>query len=304
MIFGSLTLLSILSIVLSSSFNDDNAYFNGPWRKSLDSCWTQSTSDCNRVLTTAHGGEWNVTFPYDSFPAMETAYYDEADAVKGDFRVAKDNIGVVMHSSPVEFYESINCRGKYVEDMTSDECSRCQMEVTQYTFMTVPYFLSWAGDKVNVMFCVKQSKDIPRAITTLLENNASHRAFLEVHVNDLLALEVNDVPHWDEVYYVAEMSDKDQFESMLSASDKMRQRAFLLEFHDWENWEGIAEDVATAKAAGFRTFAATHDNPITATVENHLNLYNTGIDVAYTYNLTNAVQARKIINTQNKVVPP
>ena len=32
-----------------------------------------------------------------------------------DFRVSKDNIGVVMHSSPVEWYESINCRGKYVE---------------------------------------------------------------------------------------------------------------------------------------------------------------------------------------------
>lgn len=34
-------------------------------------------------MTCAHGGEWNVTYPYDSFPAMENAWNDGADAVKG-----------------------------------------------------------------------------------------------------------------------------------------------------------------------------------------------------------------------------
>jgi hypothetical protein len=110
-----------------------------------------------------------------------------------------------LSGSPVEFYESINCRGKYVEDMTAEECSQCQMEITQYTFNTVPGLLAWAEDKVNVMFCVKRSQDIPRAITSLLENNAEHRAFLEVHVGDYLALMMNNVPQWDEVYYVVEM---------------------------------------------------------------------------------------------------
>lgn len=117
-----------------------------------------------------------------------------------------------MHSSPVEIYESINCFGKYVEEMTSDECAQCQMEVTDYTFMKVPDFLAWANDKVNVMFCVKESRDIPRAITTLLENNASHRAFLEVHVDDLLNLEKNQVPYWDQVYYVAELKSKNDYD--------------------------------------------------------------------------------------------
>lgn len=115
-------------------------------------------------------------------------------------------------NSPVEIYESINCYGKYVEEMTSDECHKCQMEITDYTFMKVPDFLAWTGDKVNVMFCVKKSTDIPRAITTLIENNATHRAFLEVHVNDLLQLEINQVPHWDEVYYVAEAGGKDDLQ--------------------------------------------------------------------------------------------
>lgn len=82
------------------------------------------------------------------------------------------------------------------------------MEITKYTFMTVPEFLAWASEKINVMFCVKEATDIPRAITSLIENNATHRAFLEVHVNDLLQLETNQVPYWDQVYYVAEASGK------------------------------------------------------------------------------------------------
>lgn len=255
-------------------------------------------------MTCAHGGEWNVTFPYDSLPAMEQAYADGADAVKGDFRVAKDNIGVVMHSSPVEIYESLTCHGKYVEEMTSEECSKCQMEVTQYTFMTVPDFLAWANDKVNVMFCVKESTDIPRAITTLLENNASHRAFLEVHVNDLLALEANQVPYWDQVYYIAELGQKEDLEKMLSSSPIMKKRSFLLEFNNWDTWDDLETDIQRAESSGFRTFAKSNGNAVTATVNNHMKLYNAGFDVAYTYNLTNAVIARQTVNTENNISPP
>lgn len=77
-----LILFISLFILGKASLNkDDDDYSNGPWRKSLDSCWTDPS--CKRVMTCAHGGEWNVTFPYDSFPAMETAFNDGADAVKG-----------------------------------------------------------------------------------------------------------------------------------------------------------------------------------------------------------------------------
>ena len=58
--------------------------YDGPWRKSLDgegACWTDRS--CSRVMTVAHGGEWNITFPYDSMPAFVQAYEDGADAVKG-----------------------------------------------------------------------------------------------------------------------------------------------------------------------------------------------------------------------------
>lgn len=62
-------------------------YSEGAWRKSLDgegSCWTDRT--CERVLTTAHGGEWDLQNPYDSMPAFERAYNDGADAIKGGTR--------------------------------------------------------------------------------------------------------------------------------------------------------------------------------------------------------------------------
>ncbi len=34
-------------------------------------------------MTTAHGGEWNFKYPYDSMPAFQRAFDDGADAVKG-----------------------------------------------------------------------------------------------------------------------------------------------------------------------------------------------------------------------------
>lgn len=209
-----------------------------------------------------------------------------------------------MHSSPVEIYESLNCHGKYVEEMTSEECSQCQMEITEYKFQTVPQLLSWAENKINVMFCVKESKDIPRAITTLLENNASHRAFLELHTDDFLALEGNQTPSWDQVYYVIELKSRDDYNKVMQATEMQRKRGFMLEFNDWDTWDTIESDVAAAEALGYRTFGPTRANSIGATVDDHLRLYNTGIDVAYTYNLTNAVTARIEVNKKHRITPP
>lgn len=97
---------------------------------------------------------------------------------------------------------------------------------------------------------------------------------------------------------------------MLSASDTLRSRTFLLEFIDWEQWgDDYAADITSlgiepAERAGFRTFAATHDNAWAATTRNHVELYELGFDVVYTYNLTNAVEARKLANLKQRVVPP
>lgn len=217
--------LSVWLLGVSAAASDD-PYFDGEWRSSLTGCWTDPT--CNRVMTVSHGGDWNYQYPYDSQPAFERAYMNSADAVKGDFRVTSDNIGVVMHSSPVKFYESFNCYGKKVEEMTAEECTQCKMAYTNYTFTTgmcdllpftyilitdsedtvVPDMLAWAKDMVNVMYCVKESGDIPRAITTIIENGAQDRAFLEISVSEMLDIATAS-DGWDEVYYVIELKHHD-----------------------------------------------------------------------------------------------
>jgi hypothetical protein len=62
-------------------------------------CWTDAA--CNRSLIVSHGGDWNLVAPYDSLAAFERAFDKGADCVKGDFRVAQDDVGVVAHSSPI-----------------------------------------------------------------------------------------------------------------------------------------------------------------------------------------------------------
>lgn len=177
--------------------------------QTLDVCWTDLS--CNRVMTIAHGGDWNLTFPYDSLPAFNKAFEEGADAVKGDFRVSSDNIGMVMHSSPILIYESFDCFHKKVEEQTAAENAACHMLNTTYTFQPVPDVLKWADEKVNFMFCVKENTDIPRAITTLIENNATHRAFLEIGVQDMLNTVSSNLEGWEEVYYIIEVHNTGDF---------------------------------------------------------------------------------------------
>lgn len=255
-------------------------------------------------MTTSHGGDWNLEYPYDSLGAFQRAWENGADAVKGDFRVSGDNVGMVMHSSPIEWWESIPCHGKKVEEMAAKECEQCTMALTKQTFISVPTFLSFASDKINIMLCVKESRDIPRAIETVVENNATTRSFLELGTDDFLSVQTKNMPNWDKVYYVVELRSSDDITRILSSPQEISSRMLLAEFIDWENWgESLQNDINRVKAAGFRTFAATKSNFITATVENHLKIYFMGFDVAYTYNLENAVTARKQVNEKNGITP-
>ncbi len=68
---------------------------------------------------------------------------------QGDYRVSKDGHGVVVHSSPLHVYESINCRGKRVEDMLLADIVQCQMELTHFHFISARSLLDWANGKVS-----------------------------------------------------------------------------------------------------------------------------------------------------------
>jgi hypothetical protein len=145
------------------------------------------------------------------------------------------------------------------------------MIYTDYTFSTVPEVLSWAAETINFMFCVKETHDIARAITTLIENNATHRAFLEISVSEMLDVVVAEaLEGWESVYYVINMHTPEELNRILSSSPEILKRTFLFEFNEWEQWDSLEENIALAKEAGIRTFAATKDNGLMATVDNHL----------------------------------
>ena len=80
----------------------------------------------------------------------------------------------------------------------------------------------------------------------------------------------------------------------------------FLQLNNWDDWrsEDITSAVSAVHSMGLKAFAATRSNFYTATVENHLAIYRKGVDVAYTYNVPNAVTARKIVNAENTVIPP
>lgn len=304
-LFKSSLLISFcFCLLFRNSFCSDEENYDGPWRKSIngeDTCWMDST--CNRVMNVAHGGDWNIQYPYDSMPAFERGLEYGADAVKGDFRVSSDNIGVVMHSSPIEVYESINCAGKYVEKMTAEECQKCRMITSAYYFITVPTFLNWANGLINVMLCVKRYEDFPRAISTLIEYNATTRAFLEIKLGNFITLASSNTLNWNKVFYVIEIYSSDDVSNLLSLDKSILETVFLIEFNDWESWPDVQADIQRLKDVGLRTFAPSHSDAITATVANHLEIFNTGFDVAYTYNLTNAVIARKDVNEKRGISP-
>lgn len=293
------------SIVNSQS---DPSYA-GPWRSSLDadgSCWTETpVNSCNRAMTIVHGGDWSIQYPYDSQPAFERGYQNQADAVKGDFRVNGEKTGMVMHSSPIEWFESPGCRGKKVEEMTTAECEACKMEVTSYHFISVPDLLGWSNGKVNVMLCVKEESDIPRAISTLTENNATHRAFLELGLGPFLTTVSAQTPDWNSVFYILEIRSPSDVATLAQQPAEVLRRAILVEFCDYAKWGStLSDDINTLHKLGLRAVGVTDSNSLTATKEQHLEIFRAGFDVVYTYNLEHAVEARVEVNTGRGLPQP
>jgi len=217
--------------------------------------------------------------------------------------VCKENIGVVMHSSPIEWYESPECWGERPEDMTLKECTSCQMALTDYTFMAVPDLLKWSAQKVIVMLCVKRAQDIPRAISTLIELKATDRAFLEIRVNDIGL--VKNVTGWDQVYYVAEAGGTQELDLIFSPKLAwVIPRVFMFEFDpSYPSW-GINLPVTIQKlhSRGMRTFTAT--SKFYPDVDSQEALFKAGFDVVYTYDTQNGVTARTNIDIERGVTPP
>jgi hypothetical protein len=249
-----------------------------------------------------HGGDWDLQNPYDSMGAFMRAYDKGTDAVKGDFRVSKDNIGVVTHSSPIEIYESLDCVGRKIEDMTAAQITKCHMAGTNWTFASLPQLLQWADQKVIVMLCVKQAGDIPRAISSIIENNATDRAFLEIHAGDVVNL-VPKAPGFEQVYYLAELGSIADVTALLNSPATLKQ-AFMYEFHP--PYSGVNVTQMIVEQLHPKNIRATTPTPTQTdpSVQEQEGLFHELYDVVYTYGLENGVVARTAIDKERGVVPP
>lgn len=271
-----------------------------PWQQTMTgTCWTDPA--CNRSLVVSHGGDWNLDAPYDSMLAFERAFEKGADCVKGDFRVAQDDVGVVAHSSPILYYESPQCMGKRIENMTSTQVTECHLTVTSQTYITVPHLLQWAQGRSIVMLCVKEPRDIARAITTIIENNATDRTFLELRLGNLQS--VINLPFFDQVYYLAECNSANDISLVLALPPTLRARVFAVEF---EPVTCCGDSVAVTRnllhPAGLKALGVSGKfMPDQKSQEQLFTQY--AMDIDYTYGLANAVAARTVVNKQRGVVP-
>ena len=268
----------------------------GTYRTSLSVCWTDAT--CPRAFALAHGGAWDAaTVPYDSNAAIAAAYADGDDGVKIDVRVTKDNIPVIAHSSPLQIYESLDCSGKKIEEMTAAEVTACHRFPSQTeTFQRLDDVLGYLRGKMVVQLCVKLSSDFARTIVEIHALGAEDFAFLEVNTGDMPL--VRTLPGtdtvWDLVNVASTLTDVD---TLLAAHDP---RAFMYEIDP-----GVAiGTLVTDKLhpAGIRAF--TYDNAAAPTTAQLVGHYQAGYDVVSSQSGPNGVAARQQINTTHGVTPP
>ncbi|NOZ88261.1 MAG: glycerophosphodiester phosphodiesterase family protein [Deltaproteobacteria bacterium] len=268
------------------------------FRNSLAICWTDA--NCKRVMAVGHGGLWNVTSaPYDSNAALKAAYEAGMDGVKIDVRVTADNVPVISHSSPIEFYESIDCSGKRIEDMTAAEVTKCHRapSLTE-TFQRLDDVLDYLRGKMVVQLCVKRSKDYGRTIEEIHAKGAEDFAFMEISTDELQNL-IPTLQGSDSVYYLINVG------SNLADVDKLldsikNPMAFMYEFDPTVDVSDMVR--ARLHPAGVRAF--TYDDTKAALAAHFQKLYDGGYDVV-SANVGNAlIQARISVNQSRGLDPP
>lgn len=287
---------------------------DGPWTdapsasppsytNSLSMCWTDAS--CLRAMVVSHGGDWdlNLKLPYDSRAALVRAVQRGADGIKGDLRVTADNVAVITHSSPIQIYESTDCAGRYVEQMTAAQVTACHMLGTQEHFQRVDSLLRWARGRTVVMLDVKVPTDLPRAIAVGVENGAQDDLFLEVHSGDFLGIVVG-APGWDQLHYLVWLDSPDDAQRLIAAQHPGQ--AFMYEMNPtYPNYDAAKMNAlitGTLHPAGVRAFTSSDKND--PSVANHQMLFDEGFDVVMTYELGNALTVRQAVNTARGISPP
>ncbi len=267
------------------------------YRTSLAACWTDAT--CPRVMAIAHGGSWDVEdAPYDSNAALAAAYTADDDGVKIDVRVTKDNVPVIAHSSPIEIFESLDCSGKKIEDMTAAQVTAChRFPSSSEKFQRLDDVLGYLRGKMVVQLCVKQAADYARTIAEVQALDAADFAFIEINADELATL-IPSLPGADAVYYLVNVaSDLDAIDGLLALENP---RAFMYEIDPEIDIGAVVAE--RLHPAGVRAFV--YDNAGSPTVTQLEAHYDAGFDVVSSQSGPKGVEARMHVNTARGLTPP
>ena len=269
----------------------------GTYRNSLSICWTDAT--CQRVFAVAHGGAWDaVNLPYDSDGALAAAYAAGIDGVKIDVRVTADNVPIISHSSPLQLYESIDCYNRVIETSTAAQVTACHRAPSQTEkFQRLDTVLDYLRGKMVVQLTVKRQVDYARVIQQIHAQNAEDFAFMEISTSDLQTL-IPPIPGSGSIWYLINVaSTLSEVDTLLTLNNP---RAFMYEFDPTVNMSTLTS--TRLHPAGIRTF--TYDRSATLSQQQIKTYFDTGFDVVSTQLATNAVNARKQVNTARGVSPP
>lgn len=265
---------------------------------SLASCWTDAT--CTRVMAVAHGGAWDATsVPYNSDGAIAKAVALGCDGIKIDVRVTKDDVPVIAHSSPIEYWESLDCGGKKIEEMTASEVTGCHRapSLTE-KFQRLDSVLNAVRGKVTVQLCVKQSSDFGRTIQEIHTLAAEDFAFIECVTSDLQSI-IPGLPGSDTVWYLVNVaSNLAEVDTLIDVIKNPR--AFMYEFDPTIDVSSLTP--TRLHPAGIRSF--TYDNAAVLSAAKIQSYFESGYDVVSTQSAGNAVDARKIVNASRGISPP
>jgi len=265
------------------------------WKNSLRVCWNDP--NCTRALAIGHGGDWALNGPaYDSNAALAAAVTSGADGVKIDVRYTMDGVGVISHSSPIQLYESVDCNGKKIEEMTAAQVTACHRVPGNETFQKLDDVLDTLRGQIAIQLCVKVNTEFGKTIQNVLAKNAQDFAFIEANAGDFPAIKA--LPNYAQLYYVVDVGTTvADIDTVIGFKEP---RIIMLEIDPSVALNGMA--ASKIHPAGMHTF--TYDNSDTATQSDLKALFDQGYDVVSSNVTKPDVAARQQVNTTRSVSPP
>ena len=265
------------------------------WKTSLRVCWNDP--NCTRALAIGHGGDWAPSGPaYDSNAALAAAVASGADGVKIDVRYTKDNVGVISHSSPIQLYESVDCNGKKIEEMTVAQVTSCHRVPGNETFQKLDDVLDTLRGKLAIQICVKVNTEFGKTIQNVLAKSAQDFAFIEVNSPGDFA-QIPALPGAGQIYYVVNVgSSVADIDTVIGFKNP---RIIMLEIDPSVALNGMA--ATKIHPAGMHTFA--YQNSDTATQSDLKALFDQGYDIVSS-NVTKPDVAARIQTNQGRSVSP